>query len=124
VSDHGFGTYPKARAIHSSTPFDGMHTLNGMLVAAGPEIRSGQKLARRLTHYDLVPTLLYRLGLPITASLPGSVATELFETDFNNGRARLVRRDVSTGRSASDVPKDTPFEDDEIERLRSLGYVQ
>ncbi len=123
VSDHGFGSYPRARAIHSSTPFDGMHTLNGILIAAGPGVNRGQRLDA-LTHYDLVPTLLYRLGLPVPSSLEGRVVSELFTESFNRARAQRVTR-ASTRREAKEAAtKETHFEDDEIERLRSLGYVQ
>lgn len=124
VSDHGFGTYPKARAIHSSTPFDGMHTLDGVLIAAGPDVQPAQRLDAQLTHYDLVPTLLYRLGLPVPASLKGRVVSELFTESFNRTRSQRVSR-ASTRREAKDgATKETHFEDEELERLRSLGYVQ
>ncbi|MEM6532116.1 MAG: alkaline phosphatase family protein [Myxococcota bacterium] len=122
ISDHGFGTYDKARAIHSSTPFDGMHTLDGVLIAAGPGIKRGSQV-KRLNHYDVVPTLMYRLGLAIPSELPGRPATELFETSFNEGRSSIVSRDT-TRRNTEDDKTDIPFEDAEIERLRSLGYVK
>ncbi|MEO1172025.1 MAG: alkaline phosphatase family protein [Myxococcota bacterium] len=122
ISDHGFGTYDNERAIHSSTPFDGMHTLDGVLIANGPGIKQGARI-ERLDHYDVVPTLLYRLGLPVPSELPGEVATELFTRGFNESRTHVVSRGT-TQRQLDKQKTDVPFEDAEIERLRSLGYVK
>lgn len=124
MSDHGFATYPKARAIHGSTPFDGMHALDGILIAGGGDAAWGTRAAR-MDHYDVTPTLLYRLGLPVPKGLPGKVMTELFSSKFNRARRAMVSNS-STGRGAKTPKGEEPahFEDAEIERLRSLGYVQ
>ncbi|MEM6273990.1 MAG: alkaline phosphatase family protein [Myxococcota bacterium] len=124
VSDHGFGTYPEARAIHSTTPFDGMHTLEGVWVLSGSGARSNARVSERITQYDIVPTLLYRLGLSIPKELPGRVVDSLFSPKFNAGRKTRSTDATTFVRTKKKKDGPTPFENRELERLRSLGYVQ
>lgn len=61
---------------------------DGVLILAGPGIRSGALIAGpRLV--DVAPTLLYALGLPVARDLDGRVLTGAFEAAF------LARRPLS-----------------------------
>lgn len=53
----------------------------GVLVLAGPGVRSGQRVERSMQLESLLPTILWALGLPVAADMGGE-ARALFEEEF------------------------------------------
>lgn len=101
----------------------GAHRMNGILIAAGPGVRVGTRIAG--AHLmDLAPTLLHGMGLPVPRSMDGQVLHELFEPEFNAGRT-VERIDWQGATAASGL---APYseEDERIvrEQLRRLGYIE
>jgi len=73
---------------------------------------------------DVVPTLLYALGIPISRELPGRPAFALFDPAFVEAHPpRQVdtygRREVAPRPAGS-----SPLDREMLDRLRSLGYVR
>ncbi|MCK5688595.1 hypothetical protein KAI87_04950, partial [Myxococcota bacterium] len=105
------------------------HKENGIILVAGPNIKSG-KISPR-TQYDIAPTVLHLMGLPVPQEMPGKVAMSLFPETYAANH-KPVYSDVPVDRPSASRKKkkakkkkaNTHFEDTEIERLRSLGYVQ
>ncbi len=103
----------------------GTHTPDGILVARGPEIRPGA-LAHPVPIWDLLPTLLYHLGLPIPPDLDGKVITSLFhpsvlaERPVRHGTRPAVRRPNEMGR---DTAEEDVGERSVMRRLEDLGYL-
>ncbi len=101
-------------------PF-GAHHPDGTLLTCGPSFR---RTDRAYAHsiYDVAPTLLHLLRLPVPAYFDGRVMTDLMMTsaakDVRGTAGNVPTGDVHARRS--------PVDDDEIvtERLRSLGYVE
>lgn len=101
----------------------GRHTLKGIFIAAGGPIREGTRTRARL--YDIAPTVLALLGLPVPDDMRGRVLEEIIEPDF------LERHPVRTIDSYESylelprvaIPEETPDEE-ALEMLRSLGYIQ
>ncbi|MEC9466133.1 MAG: alkaline phosphatase family protein [Myxococcota bacterium] len=126
VSDHGWGDLQRDRVIHPTVPFDGRHTLEGALIASGPAFGRGTLKAK--TIYDVVPTSLYAMGIPVPSNLPGEVPFDLFTPKFKELYPHLVvaKTNASTTKAGRNEPSAEPshFEETEVERLRSLGYVQ
>jgi predicted AlkP superfamily phosphohydrolase/phosphomutase len=114
----------------------GAHKPEGVIILAGPAIRSGAKL-QHANLFNIAPTVLYLLGLPqddriltcqpadggvlvdallpaVLARRPVAAVAEYPGTD----RRHLLRRHLTTS-----LPED-PTRDESIERLRALGYVQ
>jgi len=83
VSDHGMSPKP------GNLIWPGWHDKRGVLVISGGPIRKGA-LLERADYLDLLPTMLYLLGLEIPAGLPGRVLQEAIEPDF------LARHPVRT----------------------------
>jgi len=54
---------------------------DGLLLLAGPGVRSGSMIANARI-IDVAPTLLYALGMPIADDLDGRVLTDAFSEDF------------------------------------------
>ncbi|MCO6451411.1 MAG: alkaline phosphatase family protein [Caldilineales bacterium] len=104
-------------ALTSSGDLTGNHTLDGIVLAAGPGLRQGDIADARLL--DIAPTLLYALGAAIPAHMEGRVL-ELWQN------MRPVERTAATdvqGFGASGGNIETEDEALVTERLRSLGYL-
>jgi len=118
ASDEPFKLRPEVR---------GAHRLEGVFIADGPALRTGEQLAP-LSILDMAPLLLHSLGLPIPDDMEGRVPTEALEP------AALLAQPVRTVSQpgAAATPPQTwsgPVMDEEDEaemlrRLRALGYVQ
>lgn len=103
----------------------GIHHPDGILVAAGwPIVPGGEAVGATL--FDLAPTLLALMGLPVPEDLPGRVLTEIIEPAFLERHPvrripsyeRLIDRDALLAATAIDNDEST------LEMLRSLGYIQ
>lgn len=123
ASDHG----------HSPTLLHSMDTQHrhgppGILVMSGGPVRRGGEL-EGASVYDLYPTVLHLLGLPVPESTDGRVLEEVFESGYR--RARPVRT-VESYRAL--LPAFLPEEgtgsgdatrrQEELEKLKALGYVR
>ncbi len=87
VSPHGIEPLPLSRRILEGLEGNrfesGYHgrAPDGMVLAAGPGVFHGSPLGK-VSVLDLVPTLLYRFGLPIGMDMDGHCVTRLFERSF------------------------------------------
>ncbi len=131
VSDHGWGASKGAKAYHHHVPFDGEHRLEGVFIAHGPAIKAGHYAP--LSLYDITPTTLALLGIAVPEGLRGRVTHELLNADKLQTPAapQVANRDAGTARAKKGgAPREAagtseaPFREQEIERLKSLGYVQ
>jgi len=100
---NGYGPSMMTAALSlftDSVPPTGNHAVDGVLIAWGPQaIRSGEVQGARI--YDIVPTIMYSMDLPIDSDLHGRVLTGLFRF------SRSIRvRDVKTG-AITTVGRDT-----------------
>lgn len=97
----------------------GDHRPDGMLLAAGPAIRSAY-LERPPRLRDIAPTLLYLADLPIPKDMDGRVIAALFKgTHWNNHPPRSGPSLPTPPRANSLTDKETQALND---RLRGLGY--
>jgi predicted AlkP superfamily phosphohydrolase/phosphomutase len=98
-------------------PF-GAHHPHGTLLASGPSFRA---LDAQQTHsiYDIAPTLMHLLGLPVPSHFDGRVMGEL----MTPAAAKDVRRESV---NVSTVGQNPCVRADDVvtERLRSLGYLE
>jgi len=116
VSDHGFGNRSGLYKLPKSTPFTGEHRLEGTIILAGDRARAGA-IAYGATIYDITPTLVDLLGLEAKLPFEGhSLLPSLTEEPDPGSEADHLAEGPATDNEA--------FRDQEMERLRSLGYVQ
>ncbi len=140
VSDHGFrasGELPRqvstsefprlqSKAVEDGTVAvgqSGEHDKDGILIAFGPGIKPGATTSAHL--FDIAPTILALMGLPVADNMDGRVLTEIIEPAF------FTDHPVTTISSYRDYFDRTRLaigadvnQDELIERLRSLGYIQ
>ncbi len=115
VSDHGF-TDLKGRFIKRA-PFTGRHRIEGTIIAAGPGITPGKKVTGA-TLYDIAPTILDWLQLSIDTKFQGH---PLFP---NKEKFSSTTKKYRESRQVIHYTTDEETRRIEIERLKSLGYIQ
>lgn len=127
VSDHGFltgaGRPLEARANLDYRTAALWHRLDGVLLLAGPGVRAGAEL-EEATVFDVLPTLLGLVGLPVAEDFRGRFLAEAFETPpsistvptYLDANWSAERRKVLAA-AVQDVDEEM------MEKLRSLGYI-
>lgn len=116
----------------------GNHRWAGVLLAAGPGIRSGVQVAD-MSICDVAPLVLDALRLPVPDDLDGRLPVEMLSSARRDGppgpqatvstpAARTVRTGPAPVRRPAFAPSAEPVYDSESEavilaRLRALGYV-
>jgi len=94
----------------------------GILVMAGGPVAAGAPLDSP-TAFDVLPTVLHVLGLPVPAGLRGRVVSEAFTPTWMEAHPVVVQS--AGGAEARSVGDERPeLTEDELEKLRSLGYVE
>ena len=130
VSDHGF-RWGERRPREGDRVEVGKahlwHEREGILVAAGPGIRSGSRI-EKASVLDVAPTLLRYLGAPVARDLDGGVLVDLFEPEWleanpppevdsygeGGGARRLAEASAEFARGV---------EEEQTRRLAALGYL-
>jgi hypothetical protein len=93
--------------------------LGTLVLVGGPVIAGDLGL---VSSRDLAPTVLYLVGLPRSEELEGAVLEAALAPEF---RASHPLRSVrSYGRRASGPTSESAFDQDVLEELKSLGYIQ
>ncbi len=127
LSDHGSGPtagpWAPPSKLHEIYLFSGSHRPDGILLAAGPDIRHGE--LEGVTIMDVAPTLSALLDLPLSEELPGTVLEGLLRPDFvsdfplrQTPGYRMRWQTVESPEAPSDEAENA-----ELEMLASLGYI-
>lgn len=137
VSDHGMGPTNRRRE-YKTNHFSGHHfnTPPGVFVAAGPVIRQATLPLDQLQRdalpaiasiFDITPTILSLLRVPIGEDMPGEVIPGLIEDSFEPADQPNAVPTHDTRRFVSNRPlRDSERANDEkrLKQLRDLGYIQ
>ena len=115
------GQEMETKKLFSPNDFTGDHTKTGIFLAAGGPI---ENLAERidLSVLDISSLMLYLANQPIPENLEGKLPTQLFSQERLSALPPQSRPPVEA--KDLDIPDKTPGEDQLLERLRSLGYIQ
>ncbi len=100
----------------------GSHRLEGILIAAGPDINE-QPALMKSDIQDLAPTLLYLQDCPIPNYMDGRIITELMRPELMHERQpQMEQRPIAT---RDDLPADwdAAAEKEISDRLKKLGYL-
>ncbi|MBD3235842.1 MAG: tetratricopeptide repeat protein [Candidatus Eisenbacteria bacterium] len=134
VSDHGF-LLGRERPIEEGDRFDyataaGWHRLEGLFAMRGPQIKSAatppgrRSPFQRVSVFDITPTALTLLGLPIANDMEGRLLSELL-VEGQSAPPRIASyEDQAWRESRARAQSSVAAVDDEMkQRLRSLGYI-
>lgn len=124
-SDHGAG--PAVAEFGVDVPeylhLSGAHRIDGVLIASGPGIRPGSTI-KGATIYDIAPTLLHALNLPIPKDMDGRVLTDLFvDSIAKRPDAQIDTYDSPDQAATPEEQLPDDVDDQVLEHLRSLGYI-
>lgn len=100
----------------------GIHKMNGILLAEGTPFRHGT-IIEDASIVDVLPTVLYLLGVPIPNDVDGMVLQPMFTSEFLQQHPIRLSQHAATALTAAGHAADTQDKEEVIERLRSLGYL-
>lgn len=112
MSDHGFSLY-SGGYNHYDLPA-GMPAPPGILLVKGPEVRPGRTDA---CIYDIAPTVLYLLGLPLDRNMDGRPLHNIFRLSRKMKTTTYALDESKKGIARRDSDRET------LEELRALGYI-
>jgi predicted AlkP superfamily phosphohydrolase/phosphomutase len=102
----------------------GCHRDDGIFSIAGGGV-SPKTPVKEARIADVVPTLLYAMGLPVDSGMDGRVMTEAFQPDVIKARPVVY---ATNGTGPTVASSDTTYSDEETakitERLQGLGYLE
>ncbi|MFQ6118005.1 MAG: hypothetical protein ACE5LQ_07030, partial [Candidatus Bipolaricaulia bacterium] len=117
----GTTDFPANRVVTPTFAGSGWHRLFGILIGAGEGLRRGQLREARLI--DLLPTILYALGLPIPRGLDGHLLQGLFTQEHLEAH-HVEYGEGETGRAGEERDEQRGRWEQEIRRrLQDLGYI-
>jgi hypothetical protein len=118
LSDHGAGAGPDP-----DTPGNHDHGPPGMIVLAGPGIRSGARV-EGATLYDVLPTIAALLGLPRARDLPGRALDQaLCPGAWSPERQPEVATYTPEPEFRPPAARPSALQDDLLKQLEALGYL-
>jgi predicted AlkP superfamily phosphohydrolase/phosphomutase len=111
----------RTSAFGSSLPYSGNHTLDGIFIAWGADVASGQQIPSAQI-VDIAPTILATLGVPIPEYMDGRVLAEIFSPEHAIAPRRTAVPDLC---APQEPAKLFSLEEEELveSRLRNLGYL-
>lgn len=117
-SDHGF-KFDKGRYGHAymEIPPDGIVILNG------PWFKKGTKI-EGATLLDITPTLLYLEGLPIGRDMDGRPLFKAFDPQFLRSEKLTMVASHDKGYRQKGEPASSDMDQEILDDLKSLGYIQ
>lgn len=111
--------YTAPTGQHSDKP-------DGVFVIAGPEVVEGKKISN--VHVtEILPTILYLLGLPVADDFAAGPRLDFFNVDYTSERPiQRISSYESDHHMISESVSDTFNEEDDLllNRLQALGYIQ
>lgn len=126
VSDHGFrmGDERLKEEHFSIETADADHMIDGVVIVNGPGVTPGARIADA-DIYDVAPTLLHLLGLPVARDLDGRVLMEVFDADSPRAVPSAVVASYENRplRRPTAVDADAAAGEAMEQMLRSLGYI-
>jgi predicted AlkP superfamily phosphohydrolase/phosphomutase len=106
----------------------GSHRMNGIFIAAGPDISTHR--IEGITVYDIAPTILYLFDEPIPVKMDGKVLESIVDSEYLVQHPTKQARNESSGKDVKHTgtnngPKEITDEDKELlkKQLRDLGYM-
>lgn len=131
-SDHGAGPAVGEHGVEvpEYLHLSGSHRIDGFFLASGPGIRRDDRPGSKGIEiegagiYDLAPSILFALGLPVGRDMDGHVLTGIFdESVASRPDARVDTWDTEGPATAPETQVPADVDKKVLEQLRSLGYI-
>lgn len=102
----------------------GHHTNNGAFLIFGPGIKENFWSPRPVDLTDIVPTMLYAMGLPVAEDMDGEPHLEFFTDKYVDHHKVQHIDSYGKRKNRDENPKETQFDEEILRRLKSLGYIK
>ena len=121
ASDHGIEPSPGATGDpRQGRPGEHPYSAKGVLFIRGPHVKAGYRI-EGATPYDIMPTLTWLMGLPLSEEFEGQILTGAFKEAFV--KSRPATRVASYGPRPTFDPEASPADQLMLELLKGLGYI-
>jgi len=112
VSDHGFEMNGNQHEFGPS----------GIVILYGAPFKKNYRLSGASV-YDIAPTVLYLLGLPVGGDMEGKVLTDAIDPEWlRTHPVRKIDTYETVRRKPSQIPR--KISEDALKRLRAVGYIR
>ena len=101
--------------------YSGMHRDHGLLIMHGRDVQPGAQIEGAVI-WDVAPTILYALGLPIPRDMDGRVLGAALR-NYDPNQVAFSNDSASPGQTAPDTGYTPEGEEEIIKRLGELGYL-
>jgi len=105
-------------------PVMGKHRRNGIFVAKGPFVQCGREIGN-LSVYDVAPTILFMMDVPIPNYVDGRVLKEIFTDEYR--RSRKIVHESCIQEDRNGCLRDNVYTNEDrdkiVEKLKGLGYL-
>lgn len=126
VSDHGFrrGVERLMEEEFRVELADASHLPDGIIMISGPNVRAGTKISG-VDVYDVAPTVLHLLGLPVAQDFSGEPIVNVLENEwrFLHPVETVPTFETGTWERGGDVAVDPAAGKNMEKMLKSLGYI-
>jgi hypothetical protein len=94
----------------------------GVLLVWGPRVVPG-RMTRPIRALDIAPTLLALSGFPMARDLPGTPVLDFLRSGDPSAHLEVPIDTYGARPEGSMSPEADPFDQELLDRLRSLGYI-
>ena len=117
MSDHGF-KFEEGRYGHSSMK----EPPDGIVILSGPAFRKNHRI-EGATLLDVAPTLLYLQGIPVARDMDGKILVKAFTQEFLKMNEPELVASHDTGEKKKGLAKESEMDEEILEDLKTLGYI-
>jgi arylsulfatase A-like enzyme len=114
----GFGRAVVEMPIRES----GRHRMNGILIVKGKEIAKSVKI-NNAKIWDIAPTILYLMDIPIPSDMDGKVIKEIFDAKYLKQNPIKYEKKAAKQIAQQEYPYSKQEEEEIKKRLKALGYM-
>ncbi|MEM7118292.1 MAG: alkaline phosphatase family protein [Chloroflexota bacterium] len=118
----GFVSTPNLLTMEETRWKSGYHRYDGIFIASGPDF-GAQTSREEASIADLMPTILYLLGLPVPQECDGQVLLDVVAQPFVGQHEVTYSDEADSDEVENDLTVDKDEEELLVDRLRSLGYM-
>lgn len=123
VSDHGMSASQRAFDLSGGAGSAAHTDEDGIIIMTGKHIEPGNPLGASSV-LDVTPTLLALIGLPVGADMDGRVIRRALRKEFLTEHPIRYITTYDINVQADSIPIESPMDDQIMERLRALGYIE
>jgi len=118
----GLADFGHRETVSTVYRYSGMHRDDGMLIANGPGICQGSRIEGAII-YDIAPTVLHIMGLPVPSDMDGRVLENMFVDGYMQAFPLKTVESTAAEEMADGMDYTEEGQKEIVERLRGLGYM-